>query len=37
MSVLEEVFVSRASAVQRQGRAGRVTEGVTFRLYSRQK
>jgi len=35
MSRLVEVSVSKASARQRCGRAGRVREGVCFRLYSR--
>ena len=34
MSSLEEVFVSRASAKQRAGRAGRVRPGHCWRLYS---
>ncbi|XDV53947.1 hypothetical protein PO909_022338 [Leuciscus waleckii] len=33
MSSLVETFVSKASALQRQGRAGRVREGYCFRLY----
>ncbi|XP_051766444.1 ATP-dependent RNA helicase DHX29 [Ctenopharyngodon idella] len=33
MSSLVETFVSKASALQRQGRAGRVREGFCFRLY----
>lgn len=33
MSSLVEMFVSKASALQRQGRAGRVREGFCFRLY----
>lgn len=37
MSVLEEVFVSKASAKQRQGRAGRVRDGFCFRLYTKQR
>jgi len=35
MNQLREVFVSRASAEQRRGRAGRVRAGVCFRLYTR--
>ncbi|KAK3549943.1 hypothetical protein QTP86_016870 [Hemibagrus guttatus] len=34
MSSLVETFVSKASAVQRQGRAGRVQNGFCFRLYT---
>ncbi|KAG7322878.1 hypothetical protein KOW79_014224 [Hemibagrus wyckioides] len=34
MSSLVETFVSKASAVQRQGRAGRVRNGYCFRLYT---
>ena len=37
MSALEEVWVSKASAKQRQGRAGRVREGHCFRLYTRDR
>uniref|UniRef100_A0A3Q3FY04 RNA helicase n=1 Tax=Labrus bergylta TaxID=56723 RepID=A0A3Q3FY04_9LABR len=33
MSSLVETFVSKASALQRQGRAGRVKNGFCFRLY----
>ncbi|XP_034458909.1 ATP-dependent RNA helicase DHX29 [Hippoglossus hippoglossus] len=33
MSSLVETFVSKASALQRQGRAGRVRHGFCFRLY----
>ncbi|XP_023264416.1 ATP-dependent RNA helicase DHX29 [Seriola lalandi dorsalis] len=35
MSSLVETFVSKASALQRQGRAGRVRNGFCFRLYPR--
>ena len=35
MSTLEERWVSRASANQRRGRAGRVQPGQVFRMYSR--
>ncbi|XP_066472294.1 ATP-dependent RNA helicase DHX29 [Tiliqua scincoides] len=34
MSSLEETFVSKASALQRQGRAGRVRDGFCFRMYT---
>ncbi|XP_071942254.1 ATP-dependent RNA helicase dhx29-like [Antedon mediterranea] len=37
MSVLEETFISKASAKQRQGRAGRVRSGFCFRLYTHEK
>ncbi|XP_066096955.1 ATP-dependent RNA helicase DHX29 [Saccopteryx bilineata] len=37
MSSLVETFVSKASALQRQGRAGRVCAGVCFRLYTRER
>ncbi|XP_033098056.1 ATP-dependent RNA helicase dhx29-like [Anneissia japonica] len=37
MSVLEETFISKASAKQRQGRAGRVRNGFCFRLYTHEK
>jgi len=37
MSALQEVFISKASAKQRQGRAGRVREGYCFRLYTKAK
>ena len=35
MSELKEVSISKASAQQRSGRAGRVQEGTCFRLYTR--
>lgn len=37
MSALREVFISKANAKQRQGRAGRVREGFCFRMYSSEK
>lgn len=37
MSSLVETFVSKASALQRQGRAGRVRNGFCFRLYSKYR
>ncbi|XP_076472427.1 LOW QUALITY PROTEIN: ATP-dependent RNA helicase DHX29-like [Babylonia areolata] len=37
MSSLTEVFISKASAKQRQGRAGRVREGFCFRLFTVEK
>ncbi|XP_064594320.1 ATP-dependent RNA helicase DHX29-like [Liolophura sinensis] len=36
LSALEEVFISKANAKQREGRAGRVREGYCFRLYSKR-
>ncbi len=36
LSRLADAWISRASARQRRGRAGRVRPGVCFRLYSRQ-
>ena len=36
MNALEEVFISKASAKQRQGRAGRVSDGFCFRMFTRQ-
>eukprot|EP00656_Telonema_subtile_P018385 TRINITY_DN19928_c0_g1_i1.p1 TRINITY_DN19928_c0_g1~~TRINITY_DN19928_c0_g1_i1.p1 ORF type:complete len:592 (+),score=128.96 TRINITY_DN19928_c0_g1_i1:79-1854(+) len=36
MSCLKELYVSRASAQQRKGRAGRVRDGTVYRLYSQQ-
>eukprot|EP00927_Polykrikos_kofoidii_P030476 TRINITY_DN26197_c0_g1_i1.p1 TRINITY_DN26197_c0_g1~~TRINITY_DN26197_c0_g1_i1.p1 ORF type:complete len:1030 (-),score=253.06 TRINITY_DN26197_c0_g1_i1:76-2829(-) len=35
LSVLETVWVSQSSAIQRMGRAGRVRQGRCYRLYSR--
>ncbi|NWU73125.1 DHX29 helicase, partial [Pterocles burchelli] len=37
ISSLEETFVSKASALQRQGRAGRVRDGFCFRMYTRER
>ncbi|XP_027766093.1 ATP-dependent RNA helicase DHX29 isoform X3 [Empidonax traillii] len=37
MSSLQETFVSKASALQRQGRAGRVRDGFCFRMYTRDR
>lgn len=36
MNALEEVFVSKASAKQRSGRAGRVRNGFCYRLYTKE-
>lgn len=37
MSTLQTSWISQASAKQRSGRAGRVSSGICFRLYSRQR
>ena len=34
LKVLDEVFISQASAQQRSGRAGRVQRGTCYRLYT---
>ena len=36
MNALEEVFISKASAKQRSGRAGRVRNGYCYRLYTKE-
>jgi len=36
ISTLKEVFISRSSAMQRRGRAGRTSSGTCVRLYSQQ-
>lgn len=37
ISEMKEVWVSKASAEQRKGRAGRVQDGIVYRLYTRSK
>ncbi|OWF52378.1 ATP-dependent RNA helicase Dhx29 [Mizuhopecten yessoensis] len=37
MSALREVYISKANAKQRQGRAGRVREGYCFRMYTNER
>lgn len=37
ISEMKEVWISRASAEQRKGRAGRVQNGLVYRLYTRKK
>ena len=36
-STLQPVWISKASAKQRKGRAGRTKPGVCFRMYSRRR
>eukprot|EP00040_Diaphanoeca_grandis_P018572 m.97718 g.97718 ORF g.97718 m.97718 type:complete len:1204 (+) comp27004_c0_seq2:178-3789(+) len=37
MGILEQTWISQASATQRSGRAGRVQKGTCYRLYSRER
>lgn len=37
INIIEEVYISKSSAQQRRGRAGRTAEGVFVRLYSEDK
>jgi len=37
MTILEQVYISKSSAKQRQGRAGRTSAGYCLRLYSEEK
>lgn len=37
MNCLEEIFISKANALQRRGRAGRVREGFCFHLFSQSR